>query len=235
MASQYWETYREGRLKHWGFAHYEAKKLSKYPLSSPAIRAVVKDRKETMREARRARIPKIQVRSQLSAMYKAEGITTKKGFNADLLIAQYRRRPDVKQAIERYQVSQQRVAYIESGYKDRYRVLRDAGFTVEEARQLARMRDIDPEKRDHTFKSGPWQDMMARHQDRIKVRVKRIAKRYGLTFAQALREYNRIINKKVKSKHVSPWDWIKIEYRPRKQRDYRTYEAEQKLKKAQAL
>jgi len=234
--SKRWESYRYRKLSRWGFAPWEAKKLSHHRITDPAVKALVRERKQVMREARRAKISKTRIYSQMSALYKAEGITTKKaGFDAGRLLESYRQKPEVQATIQRYQVSQQRVALIETGYKDRYRTLRKAGFTTGEAKQLARMKEIDTNKRAATFKSAPWQLMIDRHQGRIKARVKRIMKAGGLSWGQALKEYNRQINKKIGQKRHSPWDWIKIEYRPvRRVRDYIVYETKADFKKAKA-
>jgi len=123
----------------------------------------------------------------------------------------------------------------EAGAEGRYRILRDAGFFPWEARLLSQMKDVDPSKRRHTFLSKPWQAMIANHKKymdkmlgkaAVRVRKEMGARRFDeLTKTQkrrlSLQKLNDMLRRLYALGKYSPWDFLKLEYRPKpKPRSY---------------
>jgi hypothetical protein len=110
----------------------------------------------------------------------------------------------------------------------RYQQLKRKGLADWEALHFAAMKDVSPEKRQVTFDSGTWQDGLGAYK-RFKIKmIKEAMRGRGLDKEDARILVAKILLRLFRAKKYSPYDFLKLEYKP--PRKLRTYEEEARQK-----
>ena len=216
MANLYEQRYERLIREH--FTPQEAKQLAStnVPLTDPRMVSLRKERVELYWQMRNQHLPKSHLRSEIRIYNKVHGYSGKQGAN---------RRIEEATGSNYYSEAKNKWEQTQDFHK-RFDILRKAGFYPFEARELARMRNIEPSKRDEVFKSKTWQAMIRNHPDalrellnRAKIRINRDSDIGKLPPSRINQLANKLVREKLqehkKKKTFNPYDWLKREYKPK--------------------
>lgn len=193
------EERRYQKLTRAGFSRAEANTLKTERITDPGIKALMKERRSEIREARQSGSNKREYQSRIRSERALSGETVRDD------LAFIRRRPDVAEKIRRQE-------FIEGGFRNRYTDLKRAGFSTIESRTLARMAHISPDQRDATFKTSAWQDMIASHAELLRLRIQDIADQDGISIAEATERYYDHIEALYGEDPNEAYQWIRDMY-----------------------
>lgn len=223
---------------------WEARQLAEatqYRLDDPAIKQLRSLRRLEWRQHRKAGLGKRSFNRRVAFFYAADGLIERGKYQVVKNIQGISKEPKIAKAIRMLRIQRETPA----GTEGRYSILRKALFFPWEAKLLARMKDIDPTQRRHTFLSKPWQAMIKTHKAYVeKMLVKaesRVRKQIGneafklLSNTRKKQLAMKILDDMLKKAYAmgkySPFDWLKREYRPKTRP--RVYQATQR-KRAKA-
>jgi hypothetical protein len=85
---------RKAKLKHDGFMSWEIRQLSQYPITSPEMQALRRERKDLVRTAKELGQARPILNQQIRSMYRAEGLysTHKKRYDLSKLVLKHKER-----------------------------------------------------------------------------------------------------------------------------------------------
>lgn len=228
------EEHRIDVLRHSGFTYHEARALKSKNLTSPAVRELIKERKDIVRSYRAEGYTKAEINTRIHAEHRAGGAQTI-GRAIVFQLESIASRPDIVKQTKREET-------IRTGYRERYNYLtREKGYDAKEARTIARMGHIEPENRGKEFntfvsqyeslkgsgftreqcirlaqfdarsqaqKDG-FQQILDNQREEVDRRIREIMRLEGKDYDQAKTQYQQQVDKATAEGEDDPWDILR--------------------------
>jgi hypothetical protein len=217
---------KDARIKRLLAEHFtpeESKRLANLniPLNDPRMVAIRKERKDLYWQYKEQGYTKKDITKRVRFVNKAEGLTGQKGIEKKI------ERIPHEAATQSYYLEAKVKFERDAETRNRYRILRRAGFFPFEAEELAKMKTIDPKFRKQVFDSPTWQKMIRNHPtvlngliNRAVIRTRQDPKASKLSDKQiaiiAVKMVRSVLIERKTNKEFSPFDWLRKDYKPPK-------------------
>ncbi len=217
------------------FLPSEANALKDRRLSSPDMKALLKERREVVRAYREQGYTKTEIKQRISNESKAAGFRTNSA-HIRREITEIAARPEIIKATRRQEV-------IRTGFRDRLHELKDMNlsYTGKELRDIAKMTHLIPENRNKEFKTyvsqykelrdskftpeqakvlaqfdakspkqqAAFERFLESQSAEVERRILDIMRSKGLDHDQATNQYNKRIKEEIDSGESDPWDLLR--------------------------